>query len=140
MKLQNFDFRVWNNDSCKYMDAIGLYIFRQYNDGSRYAGIGQAYYNDERYVEINTFDEDILEIELWTGFYDNDNKKIYEGDILQDEDNKYYIVRFASDIGGFVASLIDYKNIELESYALFQLVDDGCKIIGNIHVQRIVIK
>ena len=138
MRLKNFDFRIWNNDSCKYMDSVGLFSFDTFIDRPPFTGIGEASFNEERNVLIDwrVNAEDYIEIELWTGFYDNDNKRIYEGDILQDEDNKCYIVRFASDIGGFVASLIDYKNIELDSYTLFQLVDNDCKIIGNIHENK----
>lgn len=133
MKFKDFDFRVWNNDSCEYMDSFGLFSF------DKFMGIGEASFNEERNVLIDwrVSAEDYVEIELWTGFYDSDNKKIYDSDILQDEDNKCYIVRFASDIGGFVASLIDDKNIELDSYTLFQLVDYGCKIIGNKHEYQI---
>ena len=141
MKLKDFDFRVWNNDSCEYMDSVGLFRFNAFIDKPPFTGIGEVSFNEERNVLIDwrVDAEDYIEIELWTGFCDKNNKKIYEGDILQDEDNKYYIVRFASDIGGFIASLIDYKNIELESYSLFQLVDNDCKIIGNIHENKLVI-
>lgn len=131
MKFKDFDFRVWNNDSCEYIDSIGLYIFRNLEDNSRCAGIGEAYFNEERIVEINNFDEDLFEIEVWTGFYDNNNKKIYDGDILEDENGEIYKVYFSTIFSIF--SLIEINDTyELNDDEMFKILSKT-KIIDNIH-------
>lgn len=98
MKLKDFDFRIWDgekyinlkndggNDSITHRCegyAIGLIGDEKtiYNikAGVEYNGYT---YDDYKYVENLSVDENKCEIELFTGFYDKNDKKIYEGDIL----------------------------------------------------------
>ncbi|MEH0255354.1 YopX family protein [Campylobacter coli] len=69
MKLKDFDFRIWdkyhkgcNNKDCKCQ--------------TKYV------YGEEAKTRLSEFKED-CEIELFTGLYDKNGNKIYEGDILE---------------------------------------------------------
>lgn len=81
MKLKDFDFRIWDkhhkgcgNKDCKCQ--------------TKYV------YGNEAKIRLSEFKED-CEIELWTGFYDKNGNKIYEGDVLRNErfDEYYHVYR-----------------------------------------------
>lgn len=67
MKLQDFDFRIWDN-------------------GQKYAGDVV-----KKYMRLSGFSDD-AEVELWSGFYDSKGVKIYESDIVQDSQGNTLVV------------------------------------------------
>ncbi|EEP3611743.1 YopX family protein [Campylobacter jejuni] len=124
MKLKDFDFRIWDKDEKCFLDP----------------------YTKSRAVVKNLPNEKLLnlEIELFTGFYDKNGKKIYEGDILfsfegcsEGEAFKYkavlkegafYLVECGDDGEEYDEDLIsEFRLEELE-------------IVGNIHENAELLK
>ncbi|HEC1732404.1 TPA: hypothetical protein R1686_000534 [Campylobacter coli] len=146
MKLKDFDFRVW--DGKKYINNIkgGVYIHK-INDHIKCLNRNQDCYDYE--FELDDLDNSNLEIELFTGLYDKNGKKIYEGDIIEclvftNEKNSeifYEIICFDMELGlcsklsngdgGYLFDLRRHKNNKT--------IED-VYVVGNIHENKELLK
>lgn len=136
MKLQDFDFRIWDkhHKGCDNKDCKCQTKF---------------VYGEEAKTRLSEFKED-CEIELFTGLYDKNGKKIYEGDILEytrwceqymedaehsetiyevvcfDTNGGLYSKLLNGEFGWFFEHFMNDKNNTIEEMS----------IIGNIHENK----
>ncbi|EAI5420466.1 hypothetical protein E5I20_07310 [Campylobacter coli] len=146
MKLQDFDFRIWDNIEKKYIKSQnGLYIANSEHNFHQCNRLIENLLQSEFYMcepfngsnkEYGT-NENAFLIELWTGYYDKNHKKIYEGDILEDMESRVcdiYEVVFKE--GAFYLSDIESGDEDLMSEFLLTELE----IIGNIHENHELLK
>ncbi|EIR5587171.1 hypothetical protein LW861_001836 [Campylobacter jejuni] len=151
MKLKDFDFRIWDK---KYKEYIftNRTISKYYKDASTVTSLAGRI-RKEKYSGNLVFDDlgcdcEECEIELFTGLYDKNRRKIYENDIVSYETLQgktlFYFVTINKDINIFeifrIANLEKfelYNRTENDRFSLylFSKINDmkDIEVIGNIH-------
>ncbi|EAK7042293.1 hypothetical protein CEK41_07300 [Campylobacter coli] len=145
MKLQDFDFRIWDNTEKRYLNEIELH---KYDKSPVEAGT--TFTETDRINEVEFVkNKNDLEIELFTGYYDYKGNKIYIGDIIEclvftNEKNSeifYEIICFDMELGlcskssngdgGYLFDLRRHKNNKT--------IED-VYVVGNIHENKELLK
>lgn len=153
MKLKDFDFRIWNGKKYLkqkiYNDNINdnEYIAVTGNvDDENYVftiehGCERNYHGGDydEYCKVKDFISCNYEIELFTGLYDKNGKKIYEGDIIDINADPF--------IFKDIVCMDMIRGIELKesNYHLCNVIEnftygdyiDEIEVIGNIHNNHI---
>ncbi|MCR6590507.1 YopX protein [Campylobacter insulaenigrae] len=154
MKLKDFDFRIWDWNNKKYVDET-------YQENYNCVGIVRWFknflgetedFNKKKFFEFQFFNKDEgdcggfsvtgnVEIELWTGYYDKNGKKIFEGDIINNPylNELYIVVRDKFNMIRLECyHLFDEKyeredkNLEV-SFLYIYPSKQKMEVIGNIH-------
>lgn len=124
MKLKNFDFRIYKEGQGYLEGTSSLSIEKNYKN---VITITKSDFNDY-FRDTCGYTYRNAEIELWTGFVDKNNQRIYEGDILQ-RDGRKYLVRYVEEESGF--EIVELSNGEFTFFV--SEICDELEIIGNVH-------
>ncbi|EJD2669264.1 hypothetical protein UXU42_001756, partial [Campylobacter coli] len=94
MKLQDFDFRIWNKTKEEFLKKEPTLI-KLDNERVIAGRISRFYANTADIADMFIGNGNDLEIELWTGYFDKNGNKIYENDIIKNEplEEIYHITR-----------------------------------------------
>ncbi|EDO9837077.1 hypothetical protein GPG02_08540 [Campylobacter jejuni] len=133
MKLQDFDFRIWNKTKEEFLKKEPTLI-KLDNERVIAGRISRFYANTADIADMFIGNGNDLEIELWTGIYDKNGKKIYEGDIVK---TKSPYDCFLAKVGIHKEGTFYFegKNGDYIGSLIYLVEDEGYTIetIGNIH-------
>lgn len=157
MKLKDFDFRAWDYKRKTFINyqCQMSFIFNNERNKENYLKVMDCFDNknpkNNEFYGLKSHHSNDIEIELWTGLYDKNGKKIYEGDIVSYFECEILVIKFrygvfmaCPDYDEFLKKFEYDKNDEgvkenwLEmSYKLYRQARNGVcnrlEIIGNIH-------
>ncbi len=145
MKLKDFDFRIWDNTEKRYLNEIELH---KYDKSPVEAGT--TFTETDRINEVEFVkNKNDLEIELFTGYYDDKGNKIYIGDIIEclvfiNEKNSeifYEIICFDMELG--LCSKLSNGDggylFDLHMNSKNKIIEDAW-VVGNIHENKELLK
>ena len=130
MKLKDFHFRIWHKDSESFVDM-------KVSDTD---------------LRIIPTDDDSMELELWSGFYDCKGTKIYEGDILKYRTNSTPLVVVFERNTFYIIDTSIEKDLQVDCamhlQSLYENPDKGytnnklecLEVLGNIHENAELLK
>ncbi len=133
MKLQDFDFRIWDKTKEEFLKKEPTLI-KIDNERVIAGRILRFYANTADITDMFIGNGNDLEIELWTGIYDKNGKKIYEGDIVKTK-SPYDCFLAKVGIHKEGTFYLESKSRDYIGSLIYLVKDEGydTEIIGNIH-------
>ncbi|ECO1910721.1 hypothetical protein FYH71_03955 [Campylobacter jejuni] len=133
MKLQDFDFRIWDKTKEEFLKKEPTLI-KIDNERVIAGRISRFYANTADITDMFIGNGNDLEIKLWTGIYDKNGKKIYEGDIVKTK-SPYDCFLAKVSIHKEGTFYLESKSRDYIGSLIYLVKDEGydTEIIGNIH-------
>lgn len=129
MRLKDFDFRIWDNSTDKFIEL--------------------AISDNIRAIPR---ENDVLVLELWSGFYDSKGAKIYEGDIVKYDSRTNLLVVVLERSTFYIVDTSIEKDLQVDCamhlQSLYENRDKGytnnklecLEVLGNIHENENLLK
>ena len=129
MKLKDFDFRIWDNSTDKFIELV---------------------ISDN--IRAIPRENDDLVLELWSGFYDSKGAKIYEGDIVKYDSRANPLVAVLERNTFYIVDTSIEKHLQVDCamhlQSLYENRDKGytnnklecVEVLGNIHENENLLK
>ena len=129
MRLKDFDFRIWDNSTDKFIDF--------------------AISDNIRAIPR---ENDDLVLELWSGFYDSKGTKIYEGDIVKYDSRTKPLVAVLERNTFYIIDTSIEKHLQVDCGTRLQgIYENGnngytnnklecLEVLGNIHENAELLK
>lgn len=146
MKLKDFDFRVWSkkesnfvNKDCSISFKFGeKYEREDYVHFTSYIYEGGIRDKEHTWISPLCYENDDLELELFTGLCDKNHRKIYEGDIVSFIKGKAFVRYFLTESkfafcveqGGMFFLIEELRKLNASEY----------EVVGNIHENSELLK
>jgi len=114
---REFKFRFWDEEMKDYWD------WEEMQDDWESDGYFTTAFRQDHWV-----------CEQFTGLYDKNGKEIYEGDIIKSPSNKHPLEIIRHKNGMYIPR--EYRKNGNVEICLYQIVDYGVEVIGNIHENK----
>lgn len=149
MKLSDFDFRVWSNDENKFINknCSVNFLFDEKYEMEDWVKLIEYTYDDaeERCIGVSPslYENDDVEIELFTGLYDKNGNKVYEGDILHYSNchTNYEVYAFKVVFIEGTFNLVEFHDgSECYQDIMADFLSTELEVVGNIHENEDLLK
>ncbi|EAH6000435.1 hypothetical protein C3228_07625 [Campylobacter coli] len=130
MKLSDFDFRIWDEDNEEFYKNPSIFKIKQIKGPHN---VVLSSYSDNERINFEGYDRK-FEVELFTGLYDKNGKKVYENDIVKVKSlYDYFLAKISIHKEG--TFYFEGKNGDYIGSLIYLVEDEGYTIetIGNIH-------
>ncbi|EGB1345773.1 hypothetical protein H6Z56_001229, partial [Campylobacter jejuni] len=128
MKLQDFDFRIWDEDNEEFYKNPSIFKIKQIKGPHN---VVLSSYSDNERINFEGYDRK-FEVELFTRLYDKNGKKVYENDIVKVKSlYDYFLAKISIHKEG--TFYFEGKNGDYIGSLIYLVEDEGYTIetIGN---------
>ncbi|HIC3445000.1 TPA: YopX family protein [Campylobacter jejuni] len=137
MKLQDFDFRIWDEDNEEFYKNPSIFKIKQIKGPHN---VVLSSYSDNERINFEGYDRK-FEVELFTRLYDKNGKKVYENDIVKAK-NPFNYLEAKISIHKEGTFYLENKSGHYMGSLIYLVEDEGytIEIIGNIHENSELLK
>ncbi|ELF1061210.1 hypothetical protein RNB25_001376 [Campylobacter upsaliensis] len=151
MKLKDFDFRIWDKTKEAFLKQEPTLI-KLDNERVIAGRISRFYANTADIADMFIGNDNDLEIELWTGFYDSKGVKIYEGDMVKYRTQMQPLVAVFERSTFYIVDTSIEKHLQVDCGTRLQgIYENGnngytnnklecVEVLGNIHENADLLK